>query len=135
MGKNLNQQIADAQKAIDDLKKQGIDPSEAEAALAAMKGAAGLPSLADPNAVKLLSSAVDHMKEQEFQATRAVAGDNQGGIRVGRTGDVPDEFKQQVWEYNRAIGVAPTDDKGAATQAKPPVKPPAKPPAPIKPPT
>jgi hypothetical protein len=87
------------------------------------RGTANLPSLDDPRALQQLSQAVDKIKDFEFQLNKKLAGDAQGGIRVGRTGDVPPAYKAWVNEYWRRIGKTPPAGKDTMPQPKP-LKPP-----------
>jgi hypothetical protein len=87
-----------------------------------MRNAAALQSLADPRAQASLQRAVEQLKEFEFQLARNLSKDDAGGMRVGRTSDVPAEFKKAVEDYYRAVGTTPTKDP-----KKDPPKPPTKP--------
>ena len=109
----LGLRLAYVEALLRELAGQGRYTMQLDQAIEGLKSAAGLKSLSDDRASKLLQPQLDALKSYEFQLSRSIAGEKDG-VRVGRVGDVLPSYRALVDEYYRAIGKTPPKNRPPA---------------------
>ncbi len=86
------------------LERAGANPQELEDMIEAMRALDREGIYADPQAVaRLQSELVEAVKQLEFRLRRELATDDEAGLFLYQSGEVPDEYRALVEEYYRLL--------------------------------
>ncbi len=96
------------------LERAGASPQELQEMIDAMRALDREGTYADPEAVvRLQRELVETVKQLEFRLRRELAADDENGVFLYRSGDVPDEYRALVEEYYRALSRGSGRDGGS----------------------
>ena len=100
----MSQRIQDARALRDELAKQGVDVAPLDRALQGM-GAAVRDGAFDETdqAAAMRAQLIEGLKAYEFALRRSLGETEGGKVLLGRSGDVPAQFRGKVEEYYRSI--------------------------------
>ena len=102
--RELRERLADAQQLRDDLKRQGMDVAELDRAIQGMRSLADENLLMDANAAAMLKAQiVDGLKGFEFDLRRSLGLADKDRVLLGRSGDVPEAYRQFVEDYYKSL--------------------------------
>ena len=103
-GREMRERLADAEALRRDLARQGVDVSELDRAISQLRSLANEGLVGDADAAtRLKSQVVEGLKGFEFDLRRALGGDEKDRVLLGRSGDVPEGYRQAVEEYYRSL--------------------------------
>jgi hypothetical protein len=104
----MRERLSDAQALRRDLQRQNLDTRDLDRAIAGMQSLSNDRYLADERtAAELRGQTLDHLKAFEFMLRKKLGDPDENRVLLGRTGDVPDSFKQYVEEYYRSLAKKP----------------------------
>lgn len=102
--REMSERIVDARALRDELSKQGMDVAPLDRAIQGMRTSERDGAFGDgPTATALRSQLIEGLKAYEFALRRALGEATGGKVLIGRSGEVPAQFRSQVEEYYKAI--------------------------------
>lgn len=102
--RELQERIREAESMRGSLERQGQDVTELARAIQGMRSLGTPAGLDDPrSAADLRAQTIEGLKAFEFALRRRLGGADPG-VLLGRAGDVPARYRQQVEEYYRSLG-------------------------------
>jgi hypothetical protein len=103
-GRELRERLNDAQQLRNDLQRQGLDVAELDRAIKGMRSLADENLLMDPTAAATLKAQIlDGLKGFEFDLRRSLGLNDKDRVLLGRSGDVPEAYRQYVEDYYKAL--------------------------------
>jgi uncharacterized protein DUF4175 len=103
-GREMRERLSDAEALRRDLQREGMNTSQLDRAIQGMRSLATENLAGDENAVQRLKDQVlEGLKGFEFDLRRALSGADGERVLLGRSGDVPEGYRQFVEEYYRSL--------------------------------
>jgi hypothetical protein len=104
LSRELRERRLDAERLRRDLEEEGVNVDELERILERMRALEGRGFGADRNsAEQLRAQVIEGLKEFEFQLRRTLEGEETKRPRLGRQGEVPPQFREQVEKYYESL--------------------------------
>jgi len=100
----MRERLNDAEGLRRDLQREGVNTSQLDRAIQGMRSLANENLAADESAAQRLKDQVlEGLKGFEFDLRRALSGADKERVLLGRTGDVPEGYRQFVEEYYKSL--------------------------------
>ena len=102
--REMRERLNDAESLRRDLQKEAVNTGELDKAIQGMRSLANENLVADESAIaRLKGQVLEGLKGFEFDLRRALSGADRDRVLLGRTGDVPEGYRQFVEEYYRSL--------------------------------
>ncbi len=111
MRREARERVGEARDLVGLLQRSGADPRELRAMIGAMRALIREQTYADPQGVqRLRRELVEGMKQLEFRLRREFGAGVEDQVLVDPAGEVPEEYREMVEEYYRALSRAGPPD-------------------------